>query len=287
MKKTVLVLDDDLRKRQALKHELEYYDYTVYPADSIDSATEIIRAKEDVDFALIDLTLDYKEIYGGKAMIKKLNRLKPRTKIIIVTGYELTDELEKELSDVKYFRFVSRTETQNYLTLVIKALKDAEEQPEQKKCFVIMPFSKTKSCSTAQWENIFKTMIKPAVEESGFNYICEKTDLRIGNIIIDILDNLNTADVVIADLTDWNPNVFYELGVRHALRDSTILIAQSIQKAPFDLRPYAIIEYDWTTEDTKKQFFKDIKKALQSIEKGGKNISSPVRDYLKLIPSPN
>jgi CheY-like chemotaxis protein len=286
MKKTVLVLEDDENKRKDLERELTYHNYTVYPVDCIESATKIIQA-EEIDFALIDLRLNFKDDYGGKTMIKILNKQKPRTKIIIVTGYELTDELRKELSDVEYFGFVSRTDAQNYLKLVIKTLKEAQERAEPKKCFVIMPFSSTKSCTSAQWEHIFDNIIKPAVERAGFNYICEKSKLRIGHIIIDILDNLNAADVVIADLTDWNPNVFYELGVRHALRDSTVLITQSIKKAPFDLRPYAMIEYDWTTDDGKKQFFKDIHDVFQEIEKGGKNVSSPVRDYLKLIPVPD
>jgi hypothetical protein len=57
---------------------------------------------------------------------------------------------------------------------------------------------------------------------------------------------LNQADVVLADLTDMNPNVFYELGVRHTLKNRTILVSQSWDDVPSDLRQYGVIIYNTT-----------------------------------------
>jgi len=84
---------------------------------------------------------------------------------------------------------------------------------KEKKCFVIMPFSKTESCSQQTWTKIYEEMIKPAITGSKLGFTCERAKPRTGNLIRDILTKLNVADVVIADLTDRNPNVFYELGV--------------------------------------------------------------------------
>jgi hypothetical protein len=82
----------------------------------------------------------------------------------------------------------------------------------KKKCFVIMPFSGTKSCSEEKWTEIFEYIIKPAVEESGLGYECERSVAKRENIIKGILEALNQANVVMADLTDNNPNVFRTWG---------------------------------------------------------------------------
>ena len=95
----------------------------------------------------------------------------------------------------------------------------------KKKCFVIMPFSDTNSLAEEKWTGVFEHIIKPAVEECGFNYECKRYSLGRANIVRDILEDLNRAELVIADLTDNNPNVLWELGVRHTLKRRTILVA--------------------------------------------------------------
>ena len=151
----------------------------------------------------------------------------------------------------------------------------------KKKCFVIMPFSSTKSYSEAKWTEIFKYIIKPAVEESGLGYECERSVAARENIIKGILEALNQANLVIADLTDNNPNVFYELGVRHTLTNRTILIAQGEEHIPFDLKPYPVAFY---SESPAKiaEFKADIKKKLKDIETNPERADNPVADFLQL-----
>src|SRR5688572_30030883 len=105
-----------------------------------------------------------------------------------------------------------------------------------KTCFVLMPFSTTASCNEDRWTWIFEELFKPAIEEAGYDYQCRRSTATRGNIVADILTDLADAHLVMADLTDQNPNVFYELGVRHALEDRTILLAQNRDHVPFDLR---------------------------------------------------
>ena len=150
----------------------------------------------------------------------------------------------------------------------------------KKKCFVIMPFSGTKSCSEEKWTEIFEYIIKPAVEESGLGYECERSVAKRENIIKGILEALNQANVVMADLTDNNPNVFYELGVRHTLTNRTILIAQGEEHIPFDLKPYPVAFY---SESPAKiaEFKSDIKKKLKDIETDPERADNPVADFLQ------
>ena len=150
----------------------------------------------------------------------------------------------------------------------------------KKKCFAIMPFSGTKSCTEQKWTEIFEYIIKPAVEESGFGYECERSVAERENIIKGILEALNKANVVIADLTDNNPNVFYELGVRHTLSNRTILIAQGEEHIPFDLKPYPTTFYSKSLTNI-EEFKNDIKKKLQDIEKNPDRSDNPVADFLK------
>ena len=63
------------------------------------------------------------------------------------------------------------------------------------------------------------------------------------NILQDIVEGIYRADVVIADLTGLNPNVFYELGLAHALNKKVIIITQDINELPFDIRSYRANEY--------------------------------------------
>ena len=93
-------------------------------------------------------------------------------------------------------------------------------------CFVIMPFSKTATCSEEEWAFIFEKVLRPSIEGAGLDYICRRSVATRGNIVGAILRDLNDSHVILADLTDRNANVFYELGVRHALKDRSILIAQ-------------------------------------------------------------
>ena len=85
-------------------------------------------------------------------------------------------------------------------------------------CFVIMPFSTTESCSEDEWTLLFEALFKPAIEGAGLDYECRRSVATRGNIVASILQELKESYVVLADLTDHNANVFYELGVRHSLK---------------------------------------------------------------------
>ena len=151
----------------------------------------------------------------------------------------------------------------------------------KKLCFVIMPFSSTNRCSTEDWTAIFENVHKPAITGSGHGYKCERSKIRTGAFIKDIILQLNQADVVLADLTDMNPNVFYELGVRHALKNRTILVSQTMDDIPSDLKQYGIILYN-TTAKSVNEYKKQIRKILKDIQNNPDRDDNPVSDYLHL-----
>lgn len=81
---------------------------------------------------------------------------------------------------------------------------------ENRTCLVLMPFA-------TEYEEIYKLVYKKACEE--LQIICYRIDeiSRPGSITKDIVDGIIDADIIIADLTDNNPNVFYELGIANSI----------------------------------------------------------------------
>ncbi len=144
-----------------------------------------------------------------------------------------------------------------------------------------MPFSKTPTCSEGRWTNIFTGLIKPAVESASPGYVCRRSTATTGNLIKGIVENLYQASVVMADLTDQRPNVFYELGARHALKSPTIMIAQRLSDIPSDLQGYACVKYDPETDSGQQAFTVRIQEILQTLATDVDRSDNPVSDFLR------
>ncbi len=149
-------------------------------------------------------------------------------------------------------------------------------------CFVIMPFSTTASCTEEQWTWIFENVFKPAIEGADLDYECRRSVATRGNIVAAILQNLDESYVVLADLTDQNANVFYELGVRHSIRDRSILIAQKRDDIPFDLQAYANHVYVWDTEEGRAELTERIRELLLDVDTNPNRPDNPVSDFLRV-----
>jgi hypothetical protein len=106
----------------------------------------------------------------------------------------------------------------------------------RKICFVLMPFG-------GEFDSIYKHCIQAAMTE--LSWLCARADEihKASEVIDQIWENILRADLVIADLTGRNPNVFYELGYAHALNKNTILLTQSIEDVPFDLKHRRLVSY--------------------------------------------
>lgn len=292
----VLIVDNDEHIREDLGKHLKKVNYIVHTTSTAAEARKFIRC-EEFDYAIIDLELDLlSSVYGGIKVATFAKRNQPKLKVIILSGHSFDEaregfklELEEEDEPEKKFKeFVDNyiyKGVGNYITAVLEKLKELAQRKEIKNCFVIMPFSATKKCTENQWTEIFKNVIKPAVENSNFNYKCERANINFGNIILEILDKLNRSELVIADVTDRNPNVLYELGVRHALGGPAIAIAQNKKDIPYDLMQYPFKIYGWKTTEERDNFSEEIKKTIADLEANPKNAVSPIRRYLDLLDS--
>lgn len=139
------------------------------------------------------------------------------------------------------------------------------------KAFVIMPFE-------PEFDSIYQTLIKEPLEEAGFEVSRADSFLGQRNILSDIVRGITAADLVVADLTATNANVFYELGLSHGLGIPTILIAQSINDVPFDLRSYRIQIYE-THFDKIGKLRDDLKDIAIKHKSGAMVYGNPVTDF--------
>lgn len=145
--------------------------------------------------------------------------------------------------------------------------------------FLIMPFDD-------EFNDVYERFMKPVLEKVGFN-VSRADDIQSQqNILRDVLERIDSSDLIVADLTTSNPNVFYELGLTHAFRKPVILVTQSIDDVPFDLKPYRLLEYSAhfvKIEEGKKQLAKYAKGFLE----GNVKFGSPVTDFRQAGAEPN
>src|SRR5918999_3674155 len=107
--------------------------------------------------------------------------------------------------------------------------------------FVVMPFGTKEQID---FNRVYQDYIKPALESAGFEVFRADQEMRAGDIRSDMFQELLLADLVVADLSIDNPNVWYELGVRHALRKRGVVqITCRRDQTPFDVLTDRSVRY--------------------------------------------
>jgi hypothetical protein len=157
-------------------------------------------------------------------------------------------------------------------------------------CFVAMPFGKKSDLATGKeidFDRIYNLSIKPGIEELGLKPLRGDEEETGGIIHTAMFARLLLSEYAIADLTLANPNVFYELGIRHAARPfTTVPIYASIHPLPFDVAMIRAIGYpleDGVISDEAAMSLKsEIKSRLQRAIDGPPTRDSPL---FQLIPA--
>src|SRR3974390_1966415 len=106
---------------------------------------------------------------------------------------------------------------------------------QEKICFVICPIGDENTPIRKRSDQIFKHIIEPAVKEDGYKCLRSDHIPSPGLITSQVIEHLINSDLVIADLSGHNPNVFYELTIRHAIQKPFIQLIERGEKIPFDI----------------------------------------------------
>ncbi len=105
-------------------------------------------------------------------------------------------------------------------------------------CFVMMPFADPIG-------GYYKTVYEPAIGKAGLRAVRADDDIfATGKIVDQVWQGITQAKVLVAELTGRNPNVFYELGLAHALEKPVVLVSSNQDDVPFDLQHIRVIYYD-------------------------------------------
>ncbi len=134
----------------------------------------------------------------------------------------------------------------------------SSENEEKAFAFVLMPFSK-------EFDDVYQIGIKETAQSLGI--LAERVDEQIyrEGILERVYRQIDLADIIIADMSGQNPNVFYEVGYAHAKDKLCILLTSCVDDIPFDLKHKRHIVYGKSISHLKAQLYKDITWALDQI----------------------
>lgn len=115
--------------------------------------------------------------------------------------------------------------------------------------FILMPFDHS-------YNDVYKLGIKAACEDAGI--YCERVDEQVfqETILERVYNQISKADIIVADMSGRNPNVFYEVGYAHALGKTTILLTNKAEDIPFDLKHFQHIVYGESISYLKEELSK-------------------------------
>ena len=154
-------------------------------------------------------------------------------------------------------------------------------------CFVIAPIGGPDSSTRKRTDQLIKHIIEPAAQGHYTVTIAHKLP-QPGKITIQVVEKIVSSALLVADLTDSNANVFYELSLRHVLHEPDILLIQEnqIDHVPFDLRNTRITPYDLTNPDKIDETVGSLREQIAVIEQHKEAISSAIGQEVSVIAEP-
>jgi hypothetical protein len=154
---------------------------------------------------------------------------------------------------------------------------------DRKLCFVISPIGAEGSDIRRRADQILRHIITPAVATCGFEAQRADQISEPGLITTQIIQHIIDDPLVIADLTGSNPNVFYELAVRHAIRKPLIQIIQKEEKIPFDVAGMRTVPIDHRDLDSVQEAKQEIERQVKAVtRKKPDEIESPISVSVEL-----
>lgn len=137
-----------------------------------------------------------------------------------------------------------------------------------KTCFVIMPISDHPDYAPGHFKRVYEYILKPACKKAGYEAIRADDTVKTNDIVSDIIKKIIDSDMAICDMSSRNPNVFYELGLRHAFNLKTTLIKDKKSSRAFDIAGLRSVEYDESLRvDEVEKAIEAIAEAIEETEK--------------------
>lgn len=156
------------------------------------------------------------------------------------------------------------------------------KKEDKKICFVISPIGEEGSATRVRSDQTLKHIITEPVSQLGYEVIRADKISEPGIITTQIIEYIVDVELVIADLTEHNPNVFYELAIRHAMRKPLVQMIRKGDIIPFDVAATRVIQFDLQNLDSVAAAKEEILSQVKSIETGSSEVQNPISVSLDL-----
>lgn len=215
----------------------------VAPASPHDRQTALLASFNNVpDFKAVA------EFYGDKKIPEDEFFLNTLTRQFNISRDRVDTFSEVFVANRKYLRafHVAQTEVKTEGMANLEGEKLPPERRDSKQprvrehletCFVMMPFG-------IWFDKYYQEIYIPGIREAGFEPVRADELFSSASVVEQIWEQIKKARVLLADLTDRNANVFYELGLAHAAKKPVVFTAPKVEDVPFDLRHLRVIIYD-------------------------------------------
>jgi hypothetical protein len=157
-------------------------------------------------------------------------------------------------------------------------MSSTTEAPKAPLCFVVGPIGKDGSPERKHADLLLHAVIKEVLEGEEFGYKVKRADEDAdpGMIGDRVISDIIHAELVVADLTDLNPNAFYELGIRHSTLKPTIHVAKSNTQLPFDNVAHRTIFIDLADWQSIQRGRTQLAGSARAIQDPGFQVSNPI-----------
>lgn len=120
-------------------------------------------------------------------------------------------------------------------TAHVEDRQEGAEGKSKKTCFVVAPIGSEGTDIRRSTEGLLKAVLKPVLDKFGYDVVIAHEISTLGSITEQVVNHLLEAELVVADLTGLNPNVMYELAIRHCAALPVVVVANKNTKLPFDV----------------------------------------------------
>lgn len=152
----------------------------------------------------------------------------------------------------------------------------------EKVCFVIAPIGEADSEIRKRSDQVLKHIVRPAATSCDYKVLRADEIEKPGMITSQVIQHVVNEQLVIADLTGWNPNVFYELAIRHAIRKPVIQLINKGDRIPFDVAGSRTIYIDLHDLDSVETAKQEIIAQVRALESDTMAIETPISVSLDL-----
>ena len=147
-------------------------------------------------------------------------------------------------------------------------------------CFVMMPFG-------TWFDRYYKEIYVPAIKEAGFEPVRADELFTTGSVVEQVWEQVQKSRVLLADLTDRNANVFYELGLAHAALKPVVFTSARLDDVPFDLRHLRVIIYETREPGWDDKLKRHVAEYLKNAKaEPNKSIPQPFRELASTTDEP-